>query len=109
MSDYEEPGRAVADASGNAIVLFACPGPPVRRLTISSIAILSTSTLLPIVTVYDGSVPVSGRVRASSRIGDRNTVLGDSDFLMAGQSINVYWTGCTPGAVCTAVLRGTTT
>jgi hypothetical protein len=102
-AQVEDVESAVANGAGVATVLFSINA----RLTIDSLAILVTgSTALPTVTVYDGTTPTAGRVRSSSRIGDRNTFTGTGDVLYPGQSLTVQWTGCTPGAICNAILRG---
>lgn len=106
-NQYEAVGNAVVGADGIANIIFQCPGPPMRRLSIDSIAILCTnSAALPTCTVYDGFVAVAGRVRDSTHIGDRNTFTGTNDVLFAGQAILVQWTAATPGANANAVLRG---
>jgi hypothetical protein len=97
-----------ADATGTASVLFYGPGPPYTRIAVDSIALLVVgSTVIPQAAAYDGAVPTNGRVRASTRLGDHNTLIGDNDVLFAGQTLLVQWTGATPGASCNAVLRGT--
>jgi hypothetical protein len=106
----EESRTVIADATGTASVLFNGPGPPYTRTTIDSVALfVSGSTTIPLAAAYDGAVATYGRVRASGRIGDHNTIIGDGDVLFAGQTLLVQWTGATPGASCNAVLRGTAT
>lgn len=104
---YEDNGTVIANGAGVATFTFSAPGPPIRRLAIDSLVVLVTgSTTLPTCSVYDGFVAVAGRLRGSTLIGNRNTFESTGDVLFPGQAITVQWTGASPGAVCNAVLRG---
>ena len=104
----EITGSATANAGGTATVVLN--GPSSGRCDISSVAVIvSPGTPIPTCTMYDGPVAADGRVMAVLRAGDRGTFRADTgDILGAGQQITIQWVGTAAGAVCRAVLRGTT-
>lgn len=109
VRNEEVTATAVADAAGNATVVFN--GPPRGSTALSSIAVVvSPSTPIPQARAYSGPSPQGGRLLATLRAGDAGTFRADAgDKLQAGQQLCVQWTGAAVGATCQAILRGTTT
>lgn len=95
---------ATADLTGTATAIINGPG--WGYYEVDSIAVfVQPSPPIPQANLYQGSLAV-GRAMASRRAGDRGTFRGTNDRLQAGQQYALQWTGCQPGATCTAVLRG---
>ena len=99
-----QPTPVVADANGRAVMTINGPG--VGYIDVDSIALyVEPSPPVPTCDIFQGPGSI-GLPLASRRAGDKGTFRGTNDRLQAGQSYVLVWTGCAPGAVCRAVLRG---
>lgn len=97
---------AVANGAGVATVTFQAPNVGQRGLQVVSIALLVTgSTTIPECIAYRNVISAAS-VWARKTAGDRGTFIGQDDVLYMGQQLVLNWTGATPGAVCSATLRG---
>lgn len=105
-ASYELTQTVTADGTGAASVTFQAPNVGPRGLQVVSIALLvSPSPPIPQCIAYRDVITPSN-VLARKTAGDRGTFVGQQDVLYMGQRIVLVWTGCTPGASCTATLRG---
>lgn len=91
--------NAVADANG--IANAALPTRSVgSRWTILFIHVESDSALSSVASVYLNQQPIVG-----SKSGNFDNASGDPPIPVTGKdSFIIQWTGCTPGAKCSAVL-----
>jgi hypothetical protein len=102
----QESGRATADSSGVATVRLG-PRRAFETWAIESVAIESTSTLIPELREYLGDA-VPSRLTGSSRAGDLDSGVNPNPIqLLSGQDIVYQWTGCTVGAICQVTITGT--
>jgi hypothetical protein len=105
-ASVELTNTVAANGSGLATITFQAPNVGPRGLAITSIALLVTgSTTIPQCTAYR-NVVAAQNVLARKTAGDRGTFVGQDDVLYMGQQLVLVWTGATPGASCTATLRG---
>lgn len=105
-ASYELTDTQVANAQGTATITFQAPNVGPRGLQIASIALLVTgTTAIPQCIAYR-NVVADQNVLARKTAGDRGTFIGTDDVLYMGQQLVLVWTGATPGARCTATLRG---
>jgi hypothetical protein len=100
-----EATTAIANGAGVATLTIAGPGR--GYLAVDSLAVTVTpSSPRPQCDLYEGP-PAPGGAMATLRAGDKGTFRSTNDKLDAGRIWTVQWTGAAPGAVCTAILRGT--
>lgn len=106
-ANWTTSATQVADASGNAAVRFQAPNVGPRGLLVVSIALLVTPSTgrIPTCAVYRDD-PTPPNLLARRLNGSSGTFVGESDVLYMGQALVVVWSGATPGASCSATLRG---
>lgn len=97
----ERYGDAIADAGGTATVRLAGSSTPSQVLVLRSLTVSSTSSATPEVRAYMNLVDPT-RLRGGSRDGRFDQATGEGERLGSGDVLILQWTGCTPGAVCTA-------
>lgn len=96
---------AVADGTGRAEAdLGQVPiGASWRNV---STQVQSDSTLLSQATVYKGISDVpSNQLDATDRLGGNSNSSATAWVILHGENLRVVWTGCTPGAVCSATVN----
>jgi hypothetical protein len=100
-----DPYSAIANGAGVATATI--PGPGRGFIAVDSLAVtVSPAAPRPQCDLYEGP-PAAGGAMATLRAGDKGTFRSTGDKLDAGRHWTVQWTGAAPGAVCTAILRGT--
>lgn len=100
--------QAIADASGVATVRFDGPGGSFDVLDVEVISLDCNSAGVPEARLYRGD-PSAGQLIAVNPDGLTGQFLtaGAANRIESGRVWFLRWTGCTPGAVCNAVLAGT--
>jgi hypothetical protein len=103
----ERSQQATADGAGIATITFGNADARQRVMFVLSVAVNVTgSSTRPTCTTYR-NYATPGLQLAVKRAGDNGTFTGDDgDRFGTSDALVVQWTGCTPGALCTAVLRG---
>lgn len=103
MSRITRDATATALGTGVATARIEGPNSAAGLWRISSMQVQSTSVLRCEAKVYRSLVSPSA-VIGQTRDGRSDSALG-ADEIRPGESIIIVWTGCTPGAVCTASME----
>ena len=105
MSLVEYAGNVQADASGIGRVRIGPPTAVAYWHVTGMTSVVANSVLTPQLRVYKGYESPSTLVNSTLRAGA--TVSTQDDIPLAPGEILIFvWSNCTPGAWCTATIRG---
>ncbi len=104
----QAPVSVTLDASGNGYATVTVPNGVQWYLdswSVSTNATIPYGTTQPLVTIYQDSAPNMSKFIEDTSSGNRDTS-NTTLRLQGGESICAQWSGGTPGALATFIVRG---